>query len=30
MPARGVLAIGKAMGAVRDPDEFERTRSETV
>ncbi len=30
MPARGVLAIGQAMWAIRDQDEFERIRSEIV
>jgi hypothetical protein len=30
MPARGVLAIGQAMWAIRDQDEFERTRHEIV
>lgn len=28
LPARGVLAIGQAMWPIRDPEEYERTRSE--
>jgi hypothetical protein len=30
LPARGVIAIGQAMWPVLDPDEFERTRRETI
>lgn len=29
LPARGVLAIGGAVWAIRDPDEYERLRNET-